>query len=159
MKHSVVTLLVRGLRIEAQAIEGGVVHLAVRAHQQHQGMFGRLRQHLANALFRVADACHPGQNHGPLWVVEPVVGAAACQDHLANSAESGVRYIWPRHDSLGQAHYNALFVHEGVKRHQDGRPVVKGFFGRGGQERADYAHGAPLAAGAKVLVWPDGQQR
>lgn len=158
-QNASLTLLVRGLRIEAHGVEGSVVHLAVRANKQHQGVFGRLRQHLADALFRIADACHPSQHNGPLWVVEPVVGAAPRQDQLAHGAEPGVRYIWPRHDSLGQAHYNALFVHEGVKRHQDGRPVAGGFFGQGGQERADYSHAAPFAADKTVLVLADDQQQ
>lgn len=131
-------LLVRGLRIEAQSIQHGVIHLAVCANEHHKGFLGNLRQHLANALFRAADACHPGQNHGPLWVVQPVVGSTPLQDQVSGRADGGIRYVWPLHDTLGQAHYNSLFVHEGVKRHQDGRPVSERFLRRCGQKRAEY---------------------
>lgn len=134
------TLRVRGLQIDAECVEGRVIHLAVRAHEQHKGVLGRLRQHLAHALFRAADACHPGQNNGPLWVVEPVVGSTPLQHPMPDRTEGHIRYVWPLHDALGQAHYNSLFVHEGVKRHQDGRAVPENLLRRCGQKRAEYSH-------------------
>lgn len=135
-----VSLLVRGLRIEAEGFQGGVVNLAVRADQQHKGVLGHLRQHLANALFRAADVCHPSQNNGPLWVIERMVGGTPLEHHLTGRAEDGVRHIWPLHDALGQAHYNSLVVREGVKRHQDSRVVSERFLRRGGQKAAVYSH-------------------
>lgn len=154
-QHKSLTQLIRGLQIDAQSLEGGVVNLTARAHQQHHGMLGRLRQHLANALYRAADACHPGQHNGPLWVVEPVVGHAAAQHPVANRADAGVRYIWPRHDALGQAHYNSLLVHEGVKRHQDGRAVSNRFLQRCGQKAAEYSH-ADLSGLKNAIVDVEG---
>jgi hypothetical protein len=152
---SSLTLLIRGLRIDAQSVEGGVIHLAVRAHQKHQSVFGRLRQHIANALFRAADACHPGQNNGPLWVVHPVVSNATVEHELANGTDPGVRYVWPLHAPLGQAHYNSLLLHEGVKRHQDGRAVSDRFLRRSGQKRAEYSH-ADLSGLKNVIVDVEG---
>lgn len=148
-------LLVRGLRIDAQSVEGGVVNLAVRANEQHKGVFGRLRQHLANALFRAADACHPGQDNGPLWVVSSVVVGAAADNHLADLADDRVRYVWPRHYALGEAHYQPLLIHEGVKRHQDGRPVSERFLRSCGQKRAEYVH-ADLSGLKNVIVDAEG---
>ena len=136
-RKSSVALLVRGLHIDAQSVEGGVVHLTVRTNEQHQGVFGRLRQHLANALFRAADACHPGQHHRALRVVAPVVLGAALQNKLPHRADAHIRDIWPLHDALGNAHYNALFVHEGVKRHHDGRAVAGHRLDGAGQKSAD----------------------
>lgn len=145
------SILVRGLRIEAKCVEGDVVHLAVRANEQDESLWGRLRQHLANALFRAADACHPGQDNGPMWVVERMVGCTALENLLANRAEDGTRYIWPRHDALGNAYYQTLAIYEGVKRHQDGRPVSKRWLRLRGQKRADYSHVDPsLLKGAIV---------
>lgn len=149
------TLLVRGLQIEAESIESGVVHLAVHAHQQHKGVLGCLRQHLANALFRAADACHPSQHNGPLWVVQPVVGSTPLEHQVAGGTEGAVRYIWPLHDALGQAYYNSLLVHEGVKRHQDGRAVSERLLRRCGQKRAEYSH-ADFSGLKNVIVDAEG---
>ena len=159
-----VTLLVRGLEINAQSLEGGVVHLAVRADQKHKSVLGRLRQHLANALFRAADACHPSQHNGPLWLVERPVGSTPLEHQLTGRAEEGVRHIWPLHDAFGQAHYNSLFIHEGVKRHQDGRAVSERFLRRCGQKSADDLQGfAPvnpaMFAGQRIVVLQDPAQQ
>lgn len=154
------SLLVRGLQINAQSVEGGVVHLTVCADQQHQGVFGRLRQHLANALFRAADACHPGQNQRALRVVQPVVLGASLQHELPHLADANVREIWPLHDAFGNAHYNALITGEGVKRHHDGRAVAGQSLHGCGQKGADDFQGMTpidpaMFAGAPVVVLPD----
>ena len=139
-----VTLYVRGLQIDAQGGEGGIVNFVVRADQQNKGVWWRLRQHLANALFRAGDACHPGDHHGALRVVAQVVRAAALDDGLANGADRHVRQVWPLHSANGDAHYIAALVHEGVKRHYDGR-LARGNGGFFGQEKgADDAHKYPI---------------
>lgn len=66
-------LHLQGLQIDAECGEGGVVHLAVRTDQQHEGRWGRLRQHLAHALFRAGNLCHAGHRHGAPRTPWPLV--------------------------------------------------------------------------------------
>lgn len=115
---------VRGLNIDAKCGKGGVVNLVVRAQQQHKGIWGRIRQHFANALFRAGDACHPSQDNQALRVVLSHVIAAPVNDGLPDLANPNVRNVYPLHTTNGDAHYIALLVHEGVKRHQDGRRIA-----------------------------------
>ena len=138
--NTLVRIDVRGLEIDAQCGKGGVVNLVVRAEQQHQGVWGRFRQHLAHALFRAGDACHPGHNHSALRVVLPMVADTPVKDGLPKAADHNVREVWPIHAPNGDAYYMALLAHEGVKRHHDGRPVMRegGFFR--GQKSADDCH-------------------
>lgn len=151
-------LLVRGLVIDAQAFKGGVVHLAVGAHKQHKSLWWRLRQHLAHAFFRAGDLCHPCNHHGGLRVVSGHVPATAFDDGLADRADAHVADVWPLHDAFGNAHYNGLFVHEGVKRHHDGRPAVDQEVGLGRKKGADDSHGlSAIWSGLNrtVVVLPD----
>ena len=136
-----VRIEVRGLEIDAQCGKGGVVNLVVRTQQQHKGLWGRFRQHLAHALFRAGDACHPGHNHGALRVVSCQVAGTPVDDGLTKVADHNVRNIWPIHAANGDAHYMALLAHEGVKRHHDGRPVARQGGNFWGQKSADDFHG------------------
>lgn len=142
--RTLLRLHIRGLEIDAQSGEGGVVNLVVRAHQQHKGPWGRFRQHLANALFRAGDACHPGNNHRALRVVLRDVVGTSLNDGLPDAADQHVRQVWPLHSPNGDAHYMALLVHEGVKRHHDGQPAFDQAGVRGRQKCADDAHGGSL---------------
>ncbi len=137
-----VLLHVRGLEIEAQCGEGGVVNLVVRAQQQHKGLWRRIGQHAAHALYRIADACNPGDDGGGLRVVLCEVPGAAVNDGLPKLAHKHVRQVWPLHAANGDAYYVALLVHEGVKRHHDGRPATADCEGFGWQKCADDAHAA-----------------
>jgi hypothetical protein len=116
--------LVRGLVIDAQAGDGGVVHLRVRAHQQHKGAWGRVRQHAANALFRAADLCHPSNNDCALRVVAGVVFSTPVDHDLPDGGDPDLVDVWPVHGADGDAYYHPFLVHEGVKRLHDGRPAV-----------------------------------
>lgn len=145
---------VRGLQVDAQCGIGGVVHLVVRAQQQHEGAWRRLRQHLANALYRAADLCHPGDHGRGVRVVELLVPAAAVDDDLPERADAHVRQVWPLHGANGEAHYQALLIHEGVKRHHDGRPAAGHVGGLGRQGGAQDLHSAVLPR--LVVVEADG---
>lgn len=149
---------IRGLQIDAQRGVGGVVHLVVRADQQHKGPWRRLRQYLANALYRVADACYPGYQHRAVRVVEVLVPGAALDDQAPNLAELHVRELWPLQGTDGEAHYQGLLVHEGVKRRHDGRLAADQVAGLGGQQGADDLHAMSFGMwqGRRVRVWPDG---
>lgn len=118
-----VRLHVRGLQIDTQCGKGGVVNLVVRADEEHKSVWSSLRQHIANALFRAGDACHPSNNHGGLRVVLRDMPSATLNDALPQRTNSDIRQVWPIHTANGDAHYMALLVHEGVKRHHDGRIV------------------------------------
>lgn len=136
---------VRGLEIDTQLGECGVVNLVVRTEQQHEGFIGRIRQNVANALFRAGDRCHPSHDHNPVRVVEIVVGSTAVEHPLANVADPHVVEIWPIHGSNGEAYYQPLLAHEGVKRHQDSRPASDEFLRLRGQQSTDHTHGlSPL---------------
>lgn len=65
-----IQVLVRGFEINIQRGKGGFVNLVARAHQQHASLWGRIRQNLANALFRAGDLCNLGNHNGPVQVVE-----------------------------------------------------------------------------------------
>ena len=128
---------VHGLRIEAQHCGDDVIHLHVRADDQHQSLWGRLRQHIARALFRAGDLCYPGNHNNPLRVVQLVVGGTPSNDLLTHRADTHVREVWPLHLADGQAYYNGFLLHEGVKRHYDGRPARHQSTRARGQEAAD----------------------
>lgn len=127
---------VRGLKIHAQCGKGGVVNLVVSADQKHTGVLWRLRQHLANALFRAGDLCHPSNHHGPVRIVRIGMGTSTVNDALANGADPDSIEVLPLNLSNGDAYYNALLIHESVKRHQKRRWFAI-FSGRWGQKGAD----------------------
>jgi hypothetical protein len=137
---SLLQIHIRGLSIQAQSGECGVVDLVVGAQEQHKGIWRRIRQHFANALFRAADACHPSQNHWPIRVVEHMVGTSSVKNSLPNRAPSNVRHVWPIHGANGDAYYKTLLTHEGVKRHNDGRPVSSQLLKSCGQQSTDDFH-------------------
>lgn len=112
---------VRGLKIHAQCGKGGVVNLVVGADQKHAGMLGRLRQHLANALFSAGDLCHPSNHHGPVRVVRLGMGTSTVNDALANGADTDSVEVLPLNLPNGDSYYNALLLHESVKRHHNCR--------------------------------------
>lgn len=143
---------IRGLEIDAQCGKGSVVNLIVRANKKHEGAVGRLRQHIANALFCAADACHPSYDNGGLRVVLCDMPAASLNDGLPDRTDPNVRDVWPIKTANGDAHYIALLVHEGVKRHQDGRPVTRNGMKFWRQKSADDSHGgAPGVLSASTV--------
>lgn len=111
---------VRGLVIDTQCREGGVINLVVRADQKHASAFGRLRQYLAHALFRAGDLCNPSNDHRALRVVQAHVQAKSVDDVLPNRADPHLAEVLPLNLPNGDAYYNPLLVHEGVKQHQHG---------------------------------------
>lgn len=146
-------ILARGLEIDAESGKGGVVHLVIRAQQQHQGMLGRIGQCLAHALYRIGDALQFNQQHRAVRVVEVKVSPTAADDLLPDSGDTHVREIWPILDANRDAHYHALLAHEGIKRGYDGRPV-KQRRSASGQECRDDLHPidfTPLA-GRKIIM-------
>jgi hypothetical protein len=158
--RSLLRLHVRGLEVDAQSGEGGVVNLAVRTQEQDKGVFGRLRQHLAHTLFRAGDLCHPGHHHSALRVVQLQVPATAVNDGLADRRDANAADVWPVHGADGDAHYQPLLVHEGVKRHHDGRAARDEIGSLGGKQGADDAHAlSPLKTDIlndrAALIWPD----
>lgn len=112
---------VRGLKIHAQSGKGGVVNLVVGTDQKHTGVLRRLRQHLANALFCAGDLCHPGHQGRTIRVVKFTVGADPINDAPTQGAGANVNEVWPLNLPNGDAYYNALLLHESVKRHHNCR--------------------------------------
>lgn len=154
---------VRGLKIHAQSGKGGVVNLVVGTDQKHTGVLGRLRQHLANALFRAGDLCHPSNHHDPVRVVRLGVGTGAVNDALPHRADTDGIEVLPLNLPNGDAYYNALLIHESVKGHQKRRWLTV-LSGRWGQKGADDSCGQllspviqsrELANVTNVLVIPD----
>ena len=109
---------IRGLKIHAKCGKGGVVNLVVGANQKHAGMLGRLRQHLANALFCAADLCNPGNHNSPIRVVRVGMPSDSVNDGLTHCGNTDALEVRPLHLSNGDTYYNALLIHESVKRHQ-----------------------------------------
>lgn len=138
--RKLVRLLVDGLQIDAESREGGVIDLAVRADQHHKGTWGRLRQHLANALFRAGRLCNPGNHNRPVRVVEILVPQASLKDEHAWLRQCQVFQRWPVDLANGDADYELLVAHEGVESHHQRMLAFKQFFRGGRQERADDAH-------------------
>lgn len=128
MNTKLMRIHIRGLEIDAQCGKGGVVNLVVRTQQKYKGVWGHLRQNLANALFSVGDICHPGNEYAALRIVLQVVGRASIDDSQPGCADTSIRQVWPIQCANGDAHYIALLVHDGVKRHHDGLPVVNSQF-------------------------------
>lgn len=151
---------VHGLVIDAQGGKGGVVHLVIRADQKNTSAWGRLRQHMAHALFRAGDFCHPSYDKRAVRVVSRPVGRQPVDDVLPHLTHSHVVELAPLYLADGEAHYNALFVHESVKHHEDGRSNNR-TVGAGRQEGADDSHGGlfPLSDSAlkalNVVILPD----
>lgn len=140
-----VRLHVRGLQIDTQCGKGGVVNLIVRTDQEHKSIWGRLCQHIADALFRAGDACYPGNNNGALQVMLRQEAGAAVNDALPQRTDSDIFQVWPLYTANGDAYYIALLVHEGVKRHQNGRAAPRNAQDLWGQKSASNLHNyAPL---------------
>lgn len=155
--NTLLRLTTRGLVIDAQCGRGGVVNLVVHAEKKHKGVWRRGFQHLANALFRAADACHPSQNNRALRVVFIGVPATPADDLLTDSANAHVIEVWPRHTADGDAHYQAFLVHEGVKRKHDGAAAFSQGRWLGRKKSADGPHLEPAVfkEGTTVQVCPD----
>ncbi|QKL69770.1 hypothetical protein HI806_09145 [Ralstonia solanacearum] len=134
---------VRGLVVNAEVRRDGVVHLRVRTQKQDCGLIGRIRQYLANALFRAADALHPGQNHNAVRVVETVVSGEAADDLVADRGTLHIVKGWTVNSADRNAQHETFLAYEGIKNEKLGPPadvlVVSG-----GKEGADDAHVASL---------------
>ena len=105
-------LYVRGMILETHAADDGSTHIVSRRDQQHKSLGRRLRQHLANALFRAGDLCHPRHYHGPLRIVELHVSAAPVDDLAAYVAQPYVLERLARDAADGDTHYQTLLVNE-----------------------------------------------
>jgi hypothetical protein len=132
---------VRGLEIDIQSRESGVIHLVIRAHEQDRSLVGRLRKYLADALFSAGDLCHTGNHQEAVRVVKFSVAKHAVDDGLANRRNHDATQIRPLHTSNGDAHYQALVVYEGVKKHGDMLFPFHEVTRFGAQECADDAQG------------------
>ena len=162
-RDALMSLLRRGRcrGVDAQRREGGVVHLAGAAHQQHQCMWWRFRQHLAHALRRAACLCDPGHHDIAVGVVSPVVVAAAVQHGLAYGADDKAIEAVGGERALQQADDEALVLVEGVQGHHDGLAPVGQLFRRCGKGGADDAHAGfrsvdwSAMGGRDVAVWPE----
>ena len=128
MNTKLMRVHLRGLEINAQCGKGGVVNLDVRTQQKYKGVWERLRQNLANALFSVGDICHPSNEYATLRIVLQVVGRASIDDSQPSCADTSITQVWPIQCANGDAHYTALLVHEGVKRHHDDLSAVTSQF-------------------------------
>ena len=150
---------VRGLVIHPQRGESGVVDLVVRADQKHATAFGRLRQHLAHALFRAGDLCYPGNDDRALRVIRRHVLAQGVNHPLADGADAHAAEVWPLNLPDGDAYYHPLLVHESVKHHQHSW-LRKALHWLRGQKTAEDSqeslHKVDWPAnGTKVVVLPD----
>ena len=150
---------VRGLVIHPQCGERGVVNLVVRADQKHPTAFGRLRQHLANALFRAGDLCYPGNDDRALRVVQPHVACQGVDDVLPNRTDANAGEVWPLNFPNGDAYYNPLLLHESVKHHHKGfwRKALHWLRGqKTAEDSQECLHKVDWPAnGTKVVVLPD----
>lgn len=119
-------LFTRGIRIEAYYGHGGAVNLAVRRQHQHKGLWRRLRQLLAHALFRAGDIVYQGHAHNALRVMHGHLGDAPPNDLTPNVRHLDAREVWPfpggdAPDS--KAHYLPNAAHECSASGYDGRPI------------------------------------
>ena len=154
---------VRGLKIHAKCGKGGVVNLVVSANQKHAGMLGRLRQHLANALFSAGDLCNPCYQSGPIRVVKSSMGIDSVDNTQPQGAGSDINDVWPLNLPNGNSYYNAFLVHESVKRHQkrgwfavlSRRWWKKGADDSCSQDLSPLVSSDALANVTKVIVIPD----
>lgn len=111
-------LWVRGMKVDAQVRRNGVINLVVRAQEEDRGMLGRIRQHIANALFRAADLLHPGQDHHAIRVVEVVMRGKPVDDPLPHFRAPHVLKGWPLHEANRDADDEAFLVYEGIEHKQ-----------------------------------------
>ena len=142
---------VRGLVIDAEVRRDRVVDLRVSAEEKHSGLIGRVRQHLANALFRCADALHPGQDNRAVRVVELVMGSQSANDLVADRGALHVVKGWTVNPANRDPEHEVFLAYEGIKNEKLGTPtdvlVVSG-----GKEGADDAHVASLNGVGTVQV-------
>lgn len=74
-----VALLVRGLHIDAQSVEGGVVHLTVRANEQHQGVSGAFASTLRTRSFAPLTLATPASTTAPCGWLRRWCSAQRCK--------------------------------------------------------------------------------
>ncbi|MGA4100976.1 hypothetical protein ACI2S5_08385 [Ralstonia nicotianae] len=150
-EKSLLRVWVRGLVIDAQVRRDSVVHLRIRAQKEDCGLMGRIRQHLANALFRCADALHAGQDHHAVRVVEDVVGREAADDLLPDGRAPNVVQGWTLNGADRDTQHQAFLVYEGIEDKQLGTPAELVVMS-GGKEGADDAHVASLNGVGSIQV-------
>lgn len=139
------TAHLRGRVVQAKCGKSGVIHLVIGAEQKHSSPFGRLRQHVSNALFRAGDLCNPSQHNGFARVVRSVVPGERINDVPAGLTDLCTPEIRPLYLAGGDAYYNAFLVHEGVKHHNEGW-LVKAFDLLRRKKGADDGHDDSLSA-------------
>lgn len=145
---------VRGMVLEAYALDDGGTHIVSRRDQQHQGAWGRFCQYLAHALFRAGDLCNPRYQHHPVRVVQLHVSPASVHDDATHIAEHHVIERLPIDAPDGDTHHDTFLINESVHGHDDGRPTGHPHIRfRDWQERTDDAHGLPLVDPAILSRW------
>jgi hypothetical protein len=154
-----------GREVDPEGLEGHVVHLAAGAHQQNEGLWGRLCQHLAHALRCAADACDASNHDRGAGVGGEVVPVAPVQNQAAGGAQHHAVELGGAEGALDQTDDEVLVIYEGVERHHDGLAPVYQVFRLCGQRGADDAHGLSRPVALKgysmeqVSVWPDVEAR
>lgn len=142
---------VRGLVIDAKVRRDRVVDLRVSAEEKHSSLVGRIRQHLANALFRCADALHPSQDKRAFRVVELVMGSQPANDLVADRGALHIVKGWSLNSANRDPEHEVFLAYEGVENEKLGPPsdvlVVSG-----GKEGADDVHVASLKGVGTVEV-------
>ncbi len=114
-QHYLLRILFRGMVIDAQARNGRVVDLAVRADKKHSSTKRRFLQHLSNAIYRAGDLLNPRNNDGLPRVVERVMVAQAANDSHADRTDFYVVNRLPVHLPNGDASYEAFSFYEGIE--------------------------------------------
>jgi len=139
---SLLRLHIRGLEIDAQSGESGVIDLIVRTDDKQRTVIGRISQNIANALYRIADGLN-SRKHDELGlrVIQFMVISNTRNDPLTNFANESIVRRWPRNLANGDANYDIPVVYEGVEGHQQNlRPVANFLLRESGDKCTDNAH-------------------
>lgn len=108
-------ILFRGMQIDAEAGEGRVINLTVRADKQHGSAWRCLLQYLANAIYRAGDLLNPRDHKGLPRVVVRVMNSHTVDYGQANSPSFYIVNRLPVRLPNGDASYQTFFFYEGVE--------------------------------------------
>ena len=157
---SLVRIRIRGLEIDVECREGGIVHLRVRAHQQHSGIFWRLLERLAHTFWRAqpgSDADHKERCVGEVAI--HMIGQDL--DHLlSHGAELDVfERLAMTYVADGDANDQTFCINEGIENSELRPSAFEQPLDGAWHECADDSHAcfSPLF-GRLVVVWPDHNQ-
>lgn len=110
------SIFTRGLVINIQRRESGVIYLVVSAEKNQKTPLRRMLKYIADTLFSIADRLHPRKYDGRgLSVIKTVVIGPSADDPLSGFGQRYIAECLPTHAANGDTDYETFLIYEGVK--------------------------------------------